>query len=368
MENYRRMELTSWRAPVNSLGEIMITETEMGFELRIPYDERIIQRVKGMGGRWNPERKVWTVMKASISRDDLERMLRTPRKKPTDSRYQAEQEQLTKVLRLKGYSQKTIKSYRNHLGQYLNYCEETKKDPYTTESIHDYLYYSLDSKNLSHTFANQAVNAIKHHMNINGIVMDLESIQRPKKDKSLPKVLSGAEIIKIIMAPENLKHRTMLNLTYSAGLRVSEVCTLKVEDISFERRMVRISHGKGAKDRMSLLSDNMAAMLKEYINKYSPETWLFEGQYSGTPITDRTVQSVFKTAMAKADIHKKLGIHSLRHSFATHLLESGTDIRYIQELLGHRSSKTTEIYTHVSDKAMMRITNPLDRLLSKSDE
>lgn len=345
----------------------MITETDLNYEIKIPYDKDLIQRLRGIeGARWNPERRIWVVPRGIISYKTLISQLHgVSLNREVQSTYSQEQEILTKVLRLKGYSQKTIKSYRNHLGLYLNHCEETAQDPYTTESVHGYLFHCLESKGVSHTYANQAINAIKHHFGINGVIVQVDAIQRPKKDRTLPKVLSGTEVLRILQAPENLKHRVILNITYSAGLRVSEVCALKVEDIHFERRLILINHGKGAKDRMSLLSDHMASLLKDYILQYSPGTWLFEGQYAGSPITDRTIQHVFESALKKAGIQRKLGIHSLRHSFATHLLENGTDIRYIQELLGHQSTKTTEIYTHVSSKAMMRITNPLDQLISQ---
>ncbi len=351
-------------------GGVMITETELNYEIKIPYDKELIQRLREIqGARWNPERRIWVVPRTIISYKNLVNQLYgVSLNREMPSAYSQEQEMLTKALRIKGYSQKTIKSYKNHLAHYLSYCEKSEKDPYTRENVHEYLFYCLEGKHISHTYANQAINAIKHHFSINGIIVEVDSIQRPKKDRTLPKVLSGSEVLRILQAPDNLKHRVILNITYSAGLRVSEVCAIKVEDIFFERKLIRINHGKGAKDRMSLLSDHMASLLKDYIKQYSPSTWLFEGQYAHSPITDRTIQHVFENALKKAGINRKLGIHSLRHSFATHLLENGTDIRYIQELLGHQSTKTTEIYTHVSSKAMMRIANPLDQLMSAKSQ
>jgi len=187
-------------------------------------------------------------------------------------------------------------------------------------------------------------------------------IKRPRKDKKLPIVLNQNEVSKILSSVSNIKHKTILMLVYSAGLRVSEVVKLKVEDVDTERKLIHVKGAKGRKDRYTILSDVALMALKQYLGRYKLQKWLFPGSKLEKRISTRTVQTIFKQAKEKADIKKDVSVHCLRHSFATHLLESGVDLRYIQELLGHKSSKTTEIYTHVSNKNLRAIRSPLDNL------
>ena len=175
-------------------------------------------------------------------------------------------------------------------------------------------------------------------------------------------VLSKEEIAKILSVVSNIKHKSILMLVYSAGLRVSEVVKLRPEDIDSDRKLIFIKGDKGRKDRYTTLSNVALETLRIYYKSVKPKDWLFPGQKGGRHISTRTVEKVFEDAVEKAGIKKEISVHSLRHSYATHLLESGTDLRYIQELLGHRSSKTTEIYTHVSKKSIGKIVNPLDNL------
>ena len=184
--------------------------------------------------------------------------------------------------------------------------------------------------------------------------------RRPKADRRLPGVLSREEAMRIVGAPRNLKHRLLLILAYSAGLRVSEIAALRVPDIDPARGVILVRSGKGRKDRYSILAARAKHALETYIDVYKPQTWLFEGQKGGH-LSPRSIQEVFTRAKDKVGITKEVSIHSLRHSFATHLLEDGTDIRYIQELLGHASPKTTQIYTHVAKKDFLRIRSPYDR-------
>jgi len=186
-------------------------------------------------------------------------------------------------------------------------------------------------------------------------------IPRPKRPLSLPKVLNKRELKKIFESTDNLKHKVMLRLCYGMGLRVSEVVNVKIEHIDSIRMSVLIAMGKGKKDRYVPLPDSILEELREYYKVYKPKIWLFEGQH-GSQYSIRSVQSVFKKAMENAGVHKTIGIHGLRHSYATHLLEGGADIRFIQELLGHNSIKTTQIYTQVSDRSKARVKSPLDSL------
>ena len=187
------------------------------------------------------------------------------------------------------------------------------------------------------------------------------NLPRPKKSSTLPSVLAGEEVTMVIQKIANLKHRCMIMAGYSAGLRVSEIVNLKVNDIDSKRMMIHIHAAKGKKDRMVPLSKKLLQILREYYKEYKPKTFLFEGQNGGS-YSSRSIQLVLQEAKLKAGINKKGSTHMLRHSYATHLLESGTDIRFIQELLGHNSIKTTIRYTHVSQKSIGNIQSPLDKL------
>jgi site-specific recombinase XerD len=177
----------------------------------------------------------------------------------------------------------------------------------------------------------------------------------------LPKILSEEEVIAILKSVDNLKHKTMLSLIYAAGLRRSELINLEVNDIDSKRMVINIRGGKGKKDRITLLSEKILNLLRTYFQAYRPKVWLFEG-VAGEAYSVSSLQKIFAVALRKSGVRKDASLHTLRHSFATHLLENGTDIRYIQALLGHNSSKTTEIYTHVTTKGFEKIRSPLDNL------
>jgi site-specific recombinase XerD len=185
---------------------------------------------------------------------------------------------------------------------------------------------------------------------------------RPREDKHLPIVLSKDEVVKILDITKNEKHRLLLTMVYSSGLRVSEVVALKREHIDFPRGVIYVKLGKGRKDRVTMLSKKAASQIEEYCKHNNIEKWLFPGQPSNRPISIRTAQHIFENAVKKAGIIKEASIHDFRHSFATHLLESGTDIRYIQDLLGHSNIRTTERYTHVAKRSVLSIQSPLDTM------
>jgi integrase/recombinase XerD len=189
-----------------------------------------------------------------------------------------------------------------------------------------------------------------------------EGIPYPKHELRYPDILSKEEVRRILQAPRNLKHRLLLMLIYSAGLRVGEAVTLKLDDLDFERSLIHIRQGKGKKDRFVMLSRTIRGTYQEYRACYPVKEWLFPGADITAHLSVRSAQSIFYNAAESAGIKKNVSIHSLRHSFATHLLENGTDLRYIQELLGHKSSRTTEMYTHVSNRDIRNILSPLDEL------
>ncbi len=270
-------------------------------------------------------------------------------------------EDLRRELLSRKYSYKTVKGYIYYNKDFLNFSGK-ESSAITDNDIKDYLLYLAEERQSATATLNQAINALKFYYGAMLKRKFLYDIKRPKKDKKLPVVLSKEEISKILRAVDNLKHTAILMIVYSSGLRVGEVVRLKPEDIDSERMLIHIKGAKGRKDRYTLLSGTALLTLQEYRKKYNPLKWLFEGARDGRYISTRTVEKILEHACQKAGLKKDISVHTLRHSFATHLLESGTDLRYIQELLGHAHCKTTEIYTHVSTKSLGKIRSPLDTL------
>ena len=269
---------------------------------------------------------------------------------------------MIKELRFRGYSTKTIKAYVGHMERFA-YRNENDLSKINEEKIKDYVLELIEHYHYEYQSIVQVLCAIKFYFKkLSGHEAIINNIPFPRKRKKLPDVLSQEEVVKILNHTENLKHKTILFLTYAAGLRVGEVVRLHANDIDRNRMTIRVEQGKGRKDRYTLLSNRAYSIFKEYMEVYKPDIWLFEGDDPSHHLTERTVQRVFEKSCKKAGIIKDVSVHALRHSFATHLLESGTDLRYIQELLGHCSSKTTEIYTHVSTKDLSKILSPLDKL------
>ena len=264
------------------------------------------------------------------------------------------------LLIQKRYSNNTQRIYCNYFKDFNSYFKDNELDKLTTEQINNYILDLIQSKKISISQQNQRINAIKfYYEKILGRNKQYYALHRPNKEHKLPKVLSKNEVKKILTSSNNLKHHCILLLIYSAGLRRSELINLKVSDINSDRMIVNIVNAKGKKDRISLLSENTLKLLREYYKKYKPANYLFEGMKGGK-YSPTSVAKILKKTALKSGLQKNVTPHMLRHSFATHLLEQGTDLRYIQELLGHNSSKTTEIYTHVSKKAIAKIKNPVD--------
>jgi site-specific recombinase XerD len=224
----------------------------------------------------------------------------------------------------------------------------------------------IEREHLAASTINQIFNALRFlYVELYKQPFRIGSLPRPKKEKKLPSILSQEEVLTIFETVENKKHRTLLRLIYSAGLRVGEAVRLKIADIDSQRTLIHIKGGKGKKDRVTLLSDTILQELRDYYKEYNPKNFLFPGSEGRSHLAERSIQNVFQKAVVASGIRKSVSIHSLRHSFATHLLESGTDLRYIQEILGHESSKTTEIYTHVSKRVLGKIVSPLDTALAQ---
>jgi site-specific recombinase XerD len=266
------------------------------------------------------------------------------------------------MLRLKNYSENTIRNYRNWFSFFLRYFEDTKPSAISKNEILDFLVEFRKSGHWSATSQNQLINAIKFfYEKLLKRPREEYDLPRAKKLQQLPSVFSESEVLAIIKAAENLKHKTILCLAYSGGLRISEIENLKIRDIDSKRMVITLRQAKGRKDRQVMLSEKLLIMLRAYFKKYSPKTWMFEGR-RGERYSKRSISQVMIDCKQKAGVHKKGGIHSMRHSFATHLMESGTDILVIKELLGHNSLRTTMSYTHVSKKHISKIQSPLDKL------
>ena len=267
------------------------------------------------------------------------------------------------LLLLKAYSSNTVKTYCNEFAQLLYLLNDTSVDSLTPERLRSYLLYCATKLELSENIIHSRLNAIKFYFEqvLHRDKMFFEEIPRPKKRSILPKVLSKNEIGKIFTKVDNLKHLLVLKLCYGMGLRVSEIVNLKISDIDSQRMLVRIENAKGKQDRYVTLPTTILDDLRNYYRAYRPKKYLFEGQYGGQYAV-RSVQAVFKMAMRRAKINKTVGIHGLRHSYATHLLECGTDMVFIQKLLGHRNIKTTEIYAKVGIRQLGKIKSPLDDL------
>ncbi len=266
-------------------------------------------------------------------------------------------------LRSKRYSENTIKTYSEALRIFLKFYHNKPLQEITNEDIITYNNEYILKNKLSASYQNQVVNAIKLFFGkIENSKLNPELIHRPKKPKTLPNVLSKEEIKSILEAHGNLKHRTMLSIIYACGLRRGELLNIKPADINSKRGVLIIKQAKGKKDRIVPISEKVIAMLRDYYKAYKPKIWLFEGQNKGEQYSAKSLEQVLKQALQKCNIKKPVSLHWLRHSYATHLLESGTDLRYIQELLGHNSSRTTEIYTHVSTRNLQNIKSPFDDL------
>lgn len=265
-------------------------------------------------------------------------------------------------LQSKRYSSNTIKVYAETLRVFLRYFTNKAIEEISNEDLIAFNNDYILKNNFSSSYQNQLVNAVKlYYSAIQHKKIDVELVHRPRREKTLPNVLSKEEVKSILDAPYNLKHRAMLSMIYSCGLRRSELLNLTKLDIDSKRMVVIIRMAKGKKDRIVPLSPKILILLRDYYKSYQPKHFLFEGQ-DGGKYSEKSLENVFKQSLFKARIEKPATMHWLRHSYATHLLESGTDLRYIQDLLGHKSSKTTEIYTHVSTKNIQNIRSPFDDL------
>jgi site-specific recombinase XerD len=275
-------------------------------------------------------------------------------------------EKFIEQLKLKSYSPSTIRTYRNEFLQLLQLLKTKPVNELKTDELKRYMVYAMEKEGIKENTAHSRLNALKFYFDkVLGRDKFFWEIPRPKKAHQLPKIFSQDEIAAIINSIKNKKHKVMLMLAYSAGLRISEVVTLKTFEIDSKRMTIFITAAKGKKDRLVTLSPVLLVMLREYALEYKPDKrgYLFEGSTKGNPYSTRSLQEVMQYAKKKAGVMKPGSIHCLRHSFATHLIEKGTDVTMIQKLLGHNDIKTTLIYLHTSNKDLLKIISPLDDLI-----
>jgi len=317
--------------------------------------------------KWSMSKKCWYVPDVNAIRNEIGMEPKTESGRAVICKIHpvnlAALKRMHETLLLKAYSPNTIKTYCTEFSQLLYILKNTSVDSLTPERLRAYFLYCITKLNMTENIIHSRINAVKFYFEqvLGRDKLFFEEIPRPKKKSPLPKVLSKNDISKIFAQVENLKHQLMLKLCYGMGLRVSEIVNLKITNIDSQRMLVHIEAAKGKKDRYVTLPSTILEDLRIYYLTYRPKKYLFEGQHGGQYAV-RSVQSVFKNAMQKAKINKTVGIHGLRHSYATHLLECGTDMVFIQKLLGHKDIKTTEIYARVSNRQLNKIKSPLDDL------
>jgi integrase/recombinase XerD len=358
--------------------------------LQMGRDAELHDIVRGMPGRrWSKTNKCWYFVYGATLRDDLLRAFRGKAclefsglgrsgevhsvKAPDvhsggllgdlDDLQKDKVEQFKRWMLSKRYSASTIGTYTEALVIFLRYCYEKPLSEIRNEDLITFNNDYILKNKLSSSYQNQIVNAIKLFFgNMEHRKMDPDLIHRPKRQHVLPNVLSKEEVKALLEQCRNLKHRTMLSIIYSAGLRCGELINLRLRDVEMDRQLIMIRSGKGNRDRVVPLSPKIKALVETYIKEYRPREYVFEGWKNNPQYDVRSLQQVLKQAVQRAGIKKPVSLHWLRHSYATHLLDTGTHLRYIQQLLGHKSSRTTDIYTHVSSRRLEHVRSPFDDL------
>jgi integrase/recombinase XerD len=348
--------------------------------LTFPYDQTVIDAIKKLSGaRWNASGRAWhlpveehtlSALKENLTayaelNDSVaaEKVIKREEISTSELAYGEKLKEFGNWLMSKRYSANTQKIYLKAVKIFLRFMKGKLLVEINLSDVIRFNNEYIIARKYSASYQNQVVNGIKLFFStVEGKIIVLEDIHRPRSERKLPSILSKEEVKKILESPVNLKHKTMLSLIYACGLRRGELLSIKPADILSDRKLLHIKQSKGKKDRVVPLSDKLLDMLRQYYKAYRPLVWLFEGQKEGDPYSEKSISNVLKQAVDKSGIKKPVTLHWLRHSYATHLLESGTDLRYIQQLLGHNSSRTTELYTHVSNKSIQQIRSPFDDL------
>ncbi len=381
--------------------KILIKMIRVGYQNRIglnfDYDPLMVERVKAIfNSRWEPKMKCWHIpMDAAIAyrmvellRDHVEfvfedevdkeffrefvknhhQEIEKPVKEkvelaPLTEELANDLKKFKEWMQVMRYAEKTIESYMGCLILFFRFFNGRKPNEITADDIHRFNSKIIIIQDLSASYQNQFLSALKLFLKtIPKCSVDIDDIERPQRPKKLPIVMSQEEVIMILKNTNNIKHFTILSMIYGCGLRRGEALRIQLKDIDSKRMVLAVMQAKGNKDRMVPISKKIVKMLREYFLIYRPVLYLFEGNKQGKQYSAKSVEQVFNRARDKAGITKKVTLHSLRHSYATHLHEAGTDLRHVQVLLGHKDSRTTEIYTHVSMAKLGQIKSPLDDL------
>jgi len=375
---------------MNSLKNIKLSyDTHRGNHVVVvsfQYDKDLLKELKGIGGaKWSQTKKTWYFIESDFNLSRFLHVfktksyvdysdLKTISKAKTDKQEPRKKDKQTipnayyDLLDQKRYSDSTKATYINYFGDYVRYFKGRSLEEISVEEINGYILELIRNKKISASQQNQRINAIKFYYDkILGLEKLYISIERPRTAKTLPKVITEEEVSKMLASASTVKNRLIIALIYSAGLRRAELLNLRKEDIIFDKKMIFVRGGKGKRDRTTLLSEYAMEIYKKYLERYKPNYWVLEGpnrkKYSAT-----SVGNIVKRTAKIARVSIEVTPHILRHSFATHLLEQGVDLRYIQELLGHTSNTTTEIYTHVSQKSLANIKSPLDRIFNHNKQ
>lgn len=355
----------------------------LGFD----FEQTLINKVKTIKGtRWSQSNRFWYIPKEEFKLKEVldvmkpfaylnysalrnagtEIISKKDRKKIAPKHEVKLPETYINLLEQKRYSENTISIYKSYFADFIRYFKDKDLTRISKEAINSYILNLIKEKSISSSQQNQRINAIKfYYEKVLGRQKEYYDIERPKSVSILPNVLSISEIKQMIDNTKNIKHKCIISLLYSAGLRRSELINLEINDILSGQMQIKIGNSKGNKDRYVGLSTHLLQLLREYYREFNPKKWLIEGQKGGKYSAESVLRAV-KNSAKRAGISRKVTPHMLRHSFATHHLENGTDLRYIQEFLGHSSSKTTEIYTHVANTDISKFKNPLDSMYEDS--
>lgn len=362
----------------NKMSMIKIEKTihkgEKRLKLVFPYNQELIELVKEIPGRkWSKSMRCWHIANTPRSmkylldlglkkKDDIHKMYIQRYNSSMPDEFKAILDRFESHLKYKRYSSNTIRVYVSMLTIFFQHLNYKAPEKITFDDILNFNKEYILKNNFSFNYQNQMVSAIKLFLErIEKKTINIDEIERPKRPRCLPVVLSKHEVARLIKVINNTKHRTIVSLIYSAGLRVGEAIAMRIADIDTDRGLIHIRNAKGQKDRIVSLSSSLHKMLREYISEYQPVEFLFNGMNS-EQYTPQSIRKIIKIAKEKARIKKPIKVHTLRHSFATHMLEKGVDIRYIQDMLGHQDPRTTMIYTHVSERKINTFVNPLDEL------
>ncbi|MGB5982779.1 MAG: site-specific tyrosine recombinase/integron integrase [Nonlabens sp.] len=348
------------------------------FGICFEYDEQLIAFLKsGSNARYSASRKFWYVPKNKKQLQTVIRLL-----KKHQYRYECDdgtQDFLDvyhkdhratllafkEFLASKRYSQSTIDTYFTFIKQIAVHIKKAPLKSLDAEQLRSYIISHVDKKKLSISTHRQMISAVKQFYEFTGRPLEfIEQLQRPKRSKHLPTVISQIEVLQLLQKTYNLKHRMIIAMLYSCGLRIGELLELRVDSIDLQRMCLHVKMGKGRKDRYVPLANQIKALLHNYLTSYQPSDYFIAGN-DNKSYSASSVRAMLKRSCLKADISKKITPHDLRHSYATHLVENGVNLRIIQELLGHSRPETTMIYTHVARKDLDKITNPLDAAVSQ---